>query len=349
MIGNAAEGAAEAYKDEVLLEGDPHTVLEGLLIAAYAASADRAYICINPDYRVAIRRVGIALEQMQSAQLLGKNILGSNFGCQIEIRETPQGLAGGEETILLNSLEGRLPRANVRPPFPAMAGLHSKPTLVNSVETLAQVSAILQKGADWFRALGTESNRGTKIVTLGGKLQRSGVVEVPMGMTLRQIVADIAGGAPAGSELKAIQVGGPTGGWIPAGDLDIGLDYEDLAKAGCVMGFGSLSAADTGACAVDLAKQASISAHRGSCGKCTFGREGTRQLRDVLTDMTEGRGNPSDLQLLLDLGDGMKAGSLCANGRTAPDAVLTTLRHFRAEYDAHVNDKRCPAKVCSFN
>jgi NADH:ubiquinone oxidoreductase subunit F (NADH-binding) len=347
VICNAAEGAPEACKDEVLLEGDPHAVLEGLLIAAYAVGASRGYIYINPDCRVAIRRLGVALEQMKTLQLLGENILSSNFSFALEVREANRGFAGGEETVLLSSLEGRLPRAYARPPYPATAGLRSRPTLVHNVETLAHVSAILQKGVAWYRALGTRKCPGTKLVTLSGRLQRSGVAEVPMGTPLRQIVTEIAGGALPGDELKAVQVGGPTGGWVPADQLDIALDFEELRGAGCVMGNGSIVAADTHACAVDLARRAASFAHSESCGKCTFGREGTRQLRDVLTDVATGQGAPADLQLLLTLGDGMKAGSLCAHGRTAPDAVLTTLQHFRPEYEAHVSLKRCPAGVCS--
>ena len=348
VIGNASPGleTSGAAAGEFLLETDPHSVLEGMLIAAYAVGADQAYLCVDPGHRVAIQRAVIALKQLRDDQLVGENILGSNFSCQIEIREAPRGLAGGEETILISALEGLEPHARIRPPHPEMEGLFLRPTSVDDIESLALASAILQKDADWFRSLGTKESPGTKIVALNGALRRSGFVEVPIGTPLRQIAMEIGGGAPSGSELKAVQIGGLAGGWLAAAELDIALDYEQMVNAGCTLGSGSLRAADTAACAVDLALQALAAAHSGSCGKCTFGREGTRQLRDILTDLAKGRGTPSDLDLILDLSDGMKAGSLCANGRNAPDAVLTTLRRFRGEFEAHANGKHCPANVC---
>jgi NADH-quinone oxidoreductase subunit F len=348
VIGNASPGleTSGAAAGKFLLESDPHSVLEGMLIAAYAVGADQAYLCIDPDHGVAMRRAAIALEQMRDHQLVGESILDSKFNCQIEIREAPRGLAGGEETILISALEGRQPHARIRPPHPETEGLFSRPTAVDDVESLTLVAAILQKDTDWFRSLGTKECPGTKIVALNGAFERSGFVEVPMGTLLRQIAMEIGGGARSGSELKAVQIGGPAGGWLTAAELDIALDYEQMVNAGCTLGSGSLLAADTTACAVDLARQALVAAHRGSCGKCTFGREGTRQLRDILTDLAKGRGTLSDLDLMLDLSDGMKAGSLCANGRNAPDAVLTTLRRFRSEFEAHAIGKHCPANVC---
>ena len=348
VIGNASPGleTSGAAAGEFLLEADPHSVLEGMLIAAYAVGADQAYLCVDPGHRVAIRRAVIALKQLREYQLVGVSILGSSFSCQIELREAPRGLAGGEETILIGALEGRQPHARIRPPHPEMEGLFSRPTAVDDIESLALASAILQKDADWFRSLGTKESPGTKIVALHGALRRSGFVEVPIGTPLRQIAMEIGGGAPSGSELKAVQIGGLAGGWLAAAELDIALDYGQMVSAGCTLGSGSLLAADTAACAVDLARQALAAAHSGSCGKCTFGREGTRQLRDILTDLAKGRGTPGDLDLILDLSDGMKAGSLCANGRNAPDAVLTTLRRFRGEFEAHANGKHCPANVC---
>ena len=347
VIGNASPGleTSGAAAGEFLLEADPHSVLEGILIAAYAVGSDQAYLCVDPDHGVALRRAAIALKQMRERQLVGENILGSNFSCQIEIREAPRGLANGEETILINALEGLEPHARARPSHPEMEGLFSKPTIVDDVESLALVSAIFEKDTDWFRSLGTKESPGTRIVALNGAFERSGFAEVPMGTPLRQIVMEIGGGAPSGSELKAVQIGGLAGGWLAAADLEIALDYEQLVNAGCTLGSGSLRAADTAACAVDLARQALVAAHSGSCGKCTFGREGTRQLRDILTDLANGRGSASDLDLLLDLSDGMKAGSLCANGKNAPDAVLTTLRRFRGEYEAHAK-RSCPANIC---
>ncbi len=338
VIGCEAGGTD---KDAVLLEGDPHAVLEGLLIAAYAAGAKRAIVCVSPEHAMARRRIAIALGEMRGAGLLGENILGSEFSCEIEIREVAAGLADGEETILINLLEGRQPRARVRPPEPETAGLNGRPTVVENVETLAVVSAVAQKGA--------EGNRGTKMVALAGKLQRTGVVEVAIGTPLRVIAEEIGGGSTTGLELKAVQIGGPAGGWIPAGGLDIALDCAALAKAGCVLGSGALLAVDTSACAVDMARQAAAYAHGVSCGKCSFGREGTRQLMDVTADIAKGRSAAGDTDLLLKLGDAMKAGSLCANGKNAPDAVLTALEHFRAEFEAHVSGKQCAAKVCDGN
>ena len=348
VIGNASPGleTSGTAAGEFLLEADPHSVLEGMLIAAYAVGADQAYLCVDPDHCLALRRAAMALKQMRDCQLVGENIFGSNFSCRVEIREAPRGLAVGEETILISALEGLEPHARIRPPHPEMEGLFLRPTVVDDIESLALVSAIFEKDADWFRSLGTKDCPGTKIVALNGSFERSGFVEVPMGTPLRRIVMEVGGGAPWGSELRAVQIGGLAGGWLAAADLDTALDYEQLVSAGCRLGSGSLRAADTTACAVDLARQALIAAHRGSCGKCTFGREGTRQLRDILTDLENGRGTPSDLDLLLDLSDGMKAGSLCANGRNAPDAVLTTLRRFRGEYEDHANGKHCPANVC---
>jgi NADH-quinone oxidoreductase subunit F len=345
VIANAAQGLESAAKDEVLLEGDPHAVLEGLLIAAYAVGASYAHLCINPDFRVAIRRAGIALEQMKRAQLIGEKILGSDFNCQIEISLAPRGLASGEETILINALQGRPAQASIRPPYPETEGLHGKPTSVDNVESLALAAVIVRDGADKFRALGTAANPGTKLVTLAGKLERTGVVEVPMGMPLSKIIIEIAGGKT--SDLKAVQVGGPTGGFLPVLALDTALDYQALVESGCVVGSGTLLAVESGACAVDLARKASTVAHQASCGKCTFGREGTRQLKEVLSDISKGRSSASDIDLLLDLSDGMKAGSLCANGKNAPDAVITALRYFRAEVEAHLSgSKQCPARVC---
>jgi NADH:ubiquinone oxidoreductase subunit F (NADH-binding)/(2Fe-2S) ferredoxin len=350
VIANAAQGLESAGKDEVLLESDPHAVLEGLLIAAYATGANYAYLAINPDFHTAIRRAGAALEQMQKAQLVGEKILGTEFSCKIEISLAPRGLAGGEETILINALQGRQALSNVRPPYPETEGLHGKPTSVDNVESLALAAVILGKGSASFCSAGTKSCPGTKLVTLSGKLQRTGVAEVALGTSVSKIVSEIGGGVTEGAELKAVQVGGPAGGILPAAELNVALDYEELAKAGCTLGSGALSAADSKACIVDLAKKAATVAHQASCGKCTFGREGSRQLKDVLTDISKGRSAASDIDLLLDLSDGMKAGSLCANGKNAPDAVITALRYFRAEVEAHLSgSKQCPAKVCGNN
>ena len=348
VICNAAQGLETGGKDEVLLESDPHAVLEGLLIAAYAVGATKAIVAINPNFVTARQRVETALEQMKNATLNGEKILGSEFSCAIEVREAPSGLVGGEETILINALEGRQARASVRPPYPEVEGFNKKPTSVDNVESLVLAAAILRDGVEKFRALGTAASPGTKLVNLTGKLTRTGVVEVPLGTPIAQLVTEIAGGVAA--ELKAVQVGGPTGGFLPVADFATALDYETLAEAGCALGSGTLTAAGSGACIVDLARKAAGVANKASCGKCTFGREGSRQLKDVLTDMSKGRSATSDIDLLLSVSDGMKAGSLCANGKNAPDAVITALRYFRPEVEAHLSgSKQCPARVCGNN
>lgn len=348
VICNAAQGLETAGKDEVLLDSDPHAVLEGLLIAAYAVGATKAIVAINPDFTIARQRVEVALEQMKTATLNGEKILGSDFSCAIEVREAPRGLAGGEETILINALQGRQARASVRPPYPEVEGFNKKPTSVDNVESLMLAAAILRDGAEKFGAVGSATSPGTKLVKLAGKLARTGVVEVPMGTPIAKLVTEIAGGVAA--ELKLIQVGGPTGGFLPATDLETALDFEALAEAGCALGSGTLTAAESGACVVDLARKAAGVANKASCGKCTFGREGSRQLKDVLTDISKGRSAASDIDLLLNIGDGMKVGSLCANGKNAPDAVITALRYFRPEVEAHLSgSKQCPARVCGNN
>jgi NADH:ubiquinone oxidoreductase subunit F (NADH-binding) len=340
LIADAAYGFEQSGPYDLLLEGDPHALLEGILIAAYASGANRAYLCIDPESNLAMRRAQLALEQSYSAGLAGDDILGSGFCCQIEICAVPRRLAAAEDTILISALAGRRPQARACPPAPESEGLFAKPTVVQDVESLALLAPILTRDAD---ACG--EFRETRIVQLGGALIRTGFVEVPVGTPLSKIV-EIAGG-PLGSGLKAVQIGGPAGGWIPAANLDIALTADEMLKAGCTLGSASIFAATGETCAVDLARQAAVAAHSASCGKCSLGREGTRQMMDILTDLARGRGARSDLDLLLDIGDAMKAGSLCANGRNAPDAVLTTLQYFRSEFSAHVEAKHCPAHVCT--
>jgi NADH-quinone oxidoreductase subunit F len=343
MVADAACGYEQSGPYDLLLEGDPHGVLEGILIAAYAASAGRAVVCIDPGSSAAIRRCSLALEAIRAAGLVGEGIAGTAFCCEIEIREVPRRLTAAEDTILLAYLQGRRPpQARVRPPVPEQEGLDGKPATVQDVESLALLPAIFPEGGS-----SAEGFVGTRIVELAGSLTRTGCVEVPIGTPLRQIVEQIAGGPQPGQGLKAVQIGGPTGGWIPAGGLDVALEAEELLKAGCRLIPGAIFAAGGNACAVELARQSAAAAHRGVCGKCTFGREGTRQLQDILSDLTRGRAQTADLDLLVEIAGVMQDGSLCANGRNATDAVLTTLQHFRGEYDAHVNEKRCPAKVCS--
>jgi NADH:ubiquinone oxidoreductase subunit F (NADH-binding) len=346
LICNAAEGDPVACIDRTLLECDPHAVLEGMLIGAYATGATHGLIYLNAEYALAFSRLKTALKQMEEHRLLGDAILDSAFSFQIEVVEGAGAFVCGEETAMIRSLEGKRSTPYRRPPFPAVSGLRGKPTIINNVETLAHASAILQKGAEWYASFGTEESKGTKIFTLAGHVMRAGPFEVPMGITLRRIVYDIGGGIPDGKDFKAIQTGGPTGGWLSASFLDLSVDCEHLTAAGSLMGSGSLIVVDSRACAVDLAKASLVFAQAESCGKCVFCREGTMQMAEILTDISEGRGRPHDIDLLLKLGEGMKLGAFCALGRTAPNPVLTTLRDFREEYEAHVKEKQCPAKVC---
>jgi NADH-quinone oxidoreductase subunit F len=346
LICNADDGAPGAKIGRSLLEGDPHSVLEGMLIGAYAVGATQGYIYIPAEYTLAIARLKTALEQMGDYGLLGDNILGSSFSFHIAVKEGASAFICGEETALIRSLEGKRGMPYPRPPFPATSGLMGKPTIVNNVETWADVSAILPKGAAWYAGYGTEQSKGTKIFALAGKVMRTGLIEVPMGITLRQIVYDIGGGIPEGKEFKAAQIGGPTGGYLSASALDLSIDYESLTDAGSIMGSGGVIVADSDTCMVDLAKKSLSFAQAESCGECVFCREGTTQMLEILTDITEGRSKPEDLDLLLELGEGAKLGSLCALGRTAPNPVLTTIGNFREEYEAHIKRKQCPAKVC---
>lgn len=346
LICNAAEGDPAVYKDRLLLESDPHSVLEGMLIGAYAIRATRGYIYIPVEYTLAVDRLKTALKQMEDNELLGDNILGANFSFNIEVKEEARAFVCGEETALICSLEGKRAMPYPRPPFPTTSGLRGKPTNINNVETWANVSAILQKGAEWYAGYGTEQSKGTKILALAGKVKRPGLIEVPMGITLRQIVYDIGGGIPDGKDFKAVLIGGPTGGCLPESALDLAIDYEHLIEHGAIMGSGSMIVTDSDTCMIDLAKCCLSFTQAESCGKCVLCHEGTVQMLEFLTDITEGRGKPKDIDLLLELSEGIKLGSLCALGGTAPNPVQTTIRYFRDEYEAHVKRKQCPAKVC---
>ncbi len=346
LICNADEGDPGAFMDRSLLEGDPHSVLEGMLIGAYAIGATHGYVYIRAEYPLAIARLKTALKQMEDYGLLGDNILGSNFSFHIDIKEGAGAFVCGEETAMIRSLEGKRGMPYPRPPFPATSGLWGKPTNINNVETWSNVSAILQKGAEWYTSYGTEQSKGTKTFALAGKVARTGLIEVPMGITLRQIVYDIGGGIPDGKDFKAVMTGGPSGGCLPASALELPVDYEHLTAAGSIMGSGGMIVADSDTCMVDLAKYFLSFTQAESCGECVLGREGTMQMLEILTDITEGRGKPEDIDLLLELSEAVKSGSLCALGGTAPNPVLTTIRYFREEYEAHINEKRCPAKVC---
>lgn len=346
LICNAHEGDPGTFLGRALLEGDPHSVLEGMLIGAYAIGATYGYIYTNTEYRLAITRFKTALKQMEDYGLLGDNILSSDFSFRIEVKEGTSDFIGGEETAMIRFLEGQRGMPYPRPPFPTASGLRGEPTNINNVETWANVSAILQKGAEWYASYGNQQSKGTKTFTLAGKVIHAGLIEVPMGITLRQIIYDIGGGIPDSRDFKAVQTGGPSGGWLPASALDIPVDYEHLTAAGSIMGSGSIIVADSDTCMIDLAKHCLSFTQAESCGECVLCREGTWQMLEILTDIAEGRGKPDDIDLLLELGEGIKLGSLCALGKTAPNPVLTTIRYFREEYEAHINKKLCPAKVC---
>jgi NADH:ubiquinone oxidoreductase subunit F (NADH-binding)/(2Fe-2S) ferredoxin len=346
MICNADEGDPGAFMDRAVLESDPHAVLEGLAIGAYAIGAGLAYVYARAEYPLAIQRLENAIRQMEGLGLLGENILDSGFNLSIKIKKGAGAFVCGEETALMASIEGKRGMPRPRPPFPAQAGLHGKPTNINNVETLANVSEILNRGAEWFAAYGTEKSKGTKTFALAGKINRTGLIEVPMGITLRDIIFDVGGGIPDNKEFKAVQTGGPSGGCIPDKFLDMKVDYDELAKVGSIMGSGGMIVMDEDSCMVDIARYFLTFTENESCGKCTPCRMGTQHLLQMLTDIAEGRGKPEHLTRLEALGRVVQDTSLCGLGQTAPNPVLTTLEHFRKEYEAHINEKRCPALVC---
>ncbi len=346
LICNADEGDPGAFMNRLLLEGDPNSVLEGMVIGAHAIGATQGYIYCRAEKPLSIVRLRVALKQATELGLIGQNILDSGFNFPIEIREGAGAFVCGEETALMLSIEGKRGMPRPRPPFPAVSGLWGKPTNINNVETWGDVSAIFQKNADWYAGFGTSVSKGTKTFALAGKVERTGLIEVPLGTTLRQIIFDIGGGILNGKQFKAIQTGGPSGGCLPASLLDLPVDYENLTKAGSIMGSGGMIVADSGTCMVDLAKYFLTFTQAESCGKCVPCREGTMQMLQILTDITEGKGKPEDLDLLQDLAQGIKAGSLCALGGGAPNPALTTIKYFRDEYEAHIKEKRCPAGVC---
>lgn len=346
IVCNADEGDPGAFMDRALLEGDPHAVLEGMLIGGYAIGASESYIYVRAEYPLAIRRLRIALKQMEDCGLLGKNIMGSGLNFHIKIKEGAGAFVCGEETALIASIEGNRGMPRSRPPFPAQAGLWEKPTNINNVETWANVSAILQNGADWYSSYGTEKSKGTKTFSLVGKVIRTGLIEVPMGITLREIIYGIGGGIPEGKDFKAVQIGGPSGGCLPARFLDAPVDYESLAAAGAIMGSGGMVVMDGSTCMVDIAKYFLTFTQAESCGKCIICRFGTKQMLDILEDIVHGNGRDGDIELLMEIGEAVKNSSLCALGGTAPNPVLTTIRYFRDEYESHISEKRCPALYC---
>ena len=346
LVSNADEGDPGAFMNRSLLEGDPHALLEGMLIAGYAIGASQGYIYCRAEYPLALERLGVALAQAEAYGLLGDRILGSEFSFRIKIKEGAGAFVCGEETALIASIEGRRGMPRPRPPFPAVSGLWGKPTIINNVETLVCVARILQNGPEWFAQYGTEKSKGTKTFALVGKVKNTGLVEVPLGITLREMIFDIGGGVLDDKPFKAVQTGGPSGGCIPASLLDTPVDYDSLQAAGTIMGSGGMVVMDTETCMVDVARYFLDFAQKESCGECVPCRLGTKQLLDVLTDITEGRGRPGDIELLVELAQAIKKGSLCGLGQTAPNPVLTTIRYFRDEYEAHVHQKRCPAIVC---
>jgi NADH:ubiquinone oxidoreductase subunit F (NADH-binding)/(2Fe-2S) ferredoxin len=346
FICNADEGDPGAFMDRSLLEGDPHAVLEGMMIGAYAIGASEGYVYIRAEYPLAIKRLEAALEQMEAYGLLGRNILGSRFQFQVHIKEGAGAFVCGEETALMASIAGSRGMPSARPPFPAHKGLWGSPTTINNVETLANVSAIMEKGASWYASYGTEKSRGTKTFSLAGKVCRTGLIEVPMGMSLEKIINDIGGGVPKGKKLKAVQTGGPSGGCIPSDLLNLPVDYESLAAAGSIMGSGGMVVMDENTCMVDIPRYFLSFTAEESCGKCMPCRLGTKQMLEVLNDICEGQGKPEDLEILKEVAEAVHKGSLCGLGQTAPNPVQTTLRYFDSEYKAHIIDKKCPAGVC---
>ena len=343
---NADEGDPGAFMDRSVLEGDPHCVLEAMAIAGFAIGAHQGYIYVRAEYPIAVQRLKIAIDQAHERGLLGKNILGLGFDFDIEVRLGAGAFVCGEETALMTSIEGHRGEPRPRPPFPAVKGLFGKPTILNNVETWANVNPIITKGAKWFSEIGTETSKGTKVFALGGNITNVGLVEVPMGTTLREIVEEIGGGIPNGKKFKAAQTGGPSGGCIPAQCIDTPIDYDNLIAIGSMMGSGGMIILDDSNCMVDISKFYLEFTADESCGKCTPCRIGTKRLLQLLTKITEGKGEPEDIQKIEELASHMKSSSLCALGQSAPNPVLSTMRYFRNEYEEHINEKKCAAGVC---
>jgi len=345
VICNADEGDPGAYMDRSVLEGNPHSVIEGMIIGAYAVGADEGYIYVRAEYPLAVKHLRIAIAQAEELGLLGKDILGSGFSFRLHIFEGAGAFVCGEETALIASIEGKRGQPRPRPPYPVESGLFGKPTVINNVETWANIPLILAHGAEWFRSMGTPGSPGTKIFSLTGKVRNTGLVEVPMGITLRELIFEIGGGPPEGKRFKAVQIGGPSGGCIPEELLDLPIDYESLTQAGAMMGSGGMVVVDEDTCMVELARFFLEFTQAESCGQCPPCRLGTKRMLEILTRITQGRGKPRDLALLEELALGVREASLCGLGRTAPNPVLTTLRYFRAEYEEHLSG-RCSAGVC---
>ena len=347
LICNADEGDPGAFMDRAVIEGDPHSLIEGMLIGAYAIGAKEAIVYVRAEYPLAIKRLEKAIQQAEEKGYLGENIFGSNFSCKIRIKAGAGAFVCGEETALIESLEGNRGMPRLKPPFPAQEGYWHKPSNINNVETFANVAWILNNGGAAFAAMGTEGSKGTKVFALTGKVRRGGLVEIPMGKTLRDVIFDIGGGIRDGKAFKAVQMGGPSGGCIPADLLDTVIDYKALGATGAIMGSGGMVVMDEGTCMVGMAKFFLDFTAKESCGKCVHCRLGTKRMLEVLTRIVEGGGKPGDIELLEELCYSVKDGALCGLGQTAPNPVLTTLRYFRDEFEAHINEKRCPAGECT--
>ncbi|MCI9183537.1 MAG: NADH-quinone oxidoreductase subunit NuoF [Lachnospiraceae bacterium] len=343
---NADEGDPGAFMDRSVLEGDPHAVLEAMAIAGYAIGANQGYIYVRAEYPIAVERLKIAISQAREMELLGKDIFGTGFDFDIDLRLGAGAFVCGEETALMHSIEGNRGEPKPRPPFPAQKGLFGKPTILNNVETYANIPQIILNGPEWFASMGTEKSKGTKVFALGGKIHNTGLVEIPMGTTLREVIEEIGGGIPNGKKFKAAQTGGPSGGCIPYEHFDIPIDYDNLLSIGSMMGSGGLIVMDEDDCMVDIAKFFLEFTVEESCGKCTPCRVGTKRLLEMLTKITKGQATMEDLEKLEELCYYIKENSACALGQTAPNPVLSTLRYFRSEYEAHIKDKKCPAGVC---
>ncbi len=343
---NADEGDPGAFMDRSVLEGDPHSVIEAMAIAGYAIGSNQGYIYVRAEYPTAVKRINMAIEQAKGYGLLGKDILGTGFDFDLEIRLGAGAFVCGEETALMTSIEGKRGEPRPRPPFPAVRGLWQKPTILNNVETYANIPAILLNGAEWFAGIGTEKSKGTKVFAVGGKINRTGLVEIPMGTTLKEIIYDICGGIPEGKKFKAAQTGGPSGGCIPAELIDIPIDYDNLVQIGSMMGSGGLIVMDEDNCMVDIARFFLEFTVEESCGKCPPCRIGTKRMLEILERITGGKGEEGDIEKLEVLARNIKASALCGLGQTAPNPVLSTLKYFRSEYETHVRDRKCPAGVC---
>jgi len=346
MICNADEGDPGAFMDRSVLEGDPHSVIEGLIIGGYAIGASEGYVYARAEYPIAIRRIKIAIQQAEERGFLGSNILGTGFTFNLHVKEGAGAFVCGEETALIESIEGHRGMPRIRPPFPAVSGLFAKPSNINNVETLANIGWIIRKGAQAFAQYGTEQSKGTKVFALAGKIKKGGLVEIPIGMTLKEVIFDIGGGTSSGKAFKAVQMGGPSGGCIPAEKVDTVIDYATLAQTGAIMGSGGMVVMDEDNCMVDIARYFLNFTQSESCGKCTFCKIGTKRMLEILQRITQGAGEDGDIEKLEELAAQVKTNSLCGLGQTAPNPVLTTIRYFRDEYVAHIKDKKCPTRQC---